>query len=178
MTLHYHVSKDDYLHYCMYNYDHNAAIAKHILFLRLLYGGVILLASLVILIFSLSSYPLLYVAILWIMSAFLIAGTRRSIRKTNEKMYRKQIETGNGSEFIGDYTLELLDDRLIVSHSSRKSEIGYDSVVGVEQDEYSIYVFCGSLSAVILPLTAFDNKQQKSTFMNFLKDKCRHPAAV
>ena len=108
------------------------------------------------------------------MSEILIANTRRSIRKTNEKQYRKQIEAGKGAEFIGDYTLELLEDTLALSQSSRKSEIGYDAVESIEQDEYCVYVYCGSLSAVLLPQTAFRDEQQKSELFSFLKSKCPH----
>ena len=157
MTLTYSVTKEDYYHYCIYSYDHNKYMDKQVLRVRLLYGGFIALATAVILLFQLTSKPLLYSAVLWIMSAILIANTKRSLRKTNRKLYKKQIANGHGSEFIGDYTLELLENQLILSLASRKSEIGYDAVERIGQDEHGLYVFCGTLSAVLIPLSAFRN---------------------
>ncbi len=172
MTFHYNITKDDYFHYCMYYYDHNDIVKKQILLVRLLYGGIILFASFAILIFSWTDYPLLFAAILWIMSAILIGNTKRSIRKTNEKQYRKQILSGQGAEFIGSYTLELNDNGIVVSQSSKKSEISYDAVKSIGQDEYCMYVYCGSLSAIIIPLKAFQNEGQKAAFFEFLQSKC------
>jgi hypothetical protein len=156
----------------MYNYDHNNIVKKQILLVRLLYGGIILLASLAIIIFSFTDYPLLYAAILWIISVILIGNTKRSIRKTNERQYRKQILAGQGSEFIGSYTLELNDNGIVVSQSSKKSEIGYDTVKRVVQDEHCMYVYCGSLSAILIPLKVFQNEGQKAELLEFLQNKC------
>lgn len=172
MTFHYNITKDDYFHYCMYYYDHNDFIKKQVLLVRLLYGGIILLASIAILIFSWTEYPLLSAAILWIMSAFLIGYTKRSLRKSNEKQYRKQILSGLGSEYIGSYTLELNDSGIVVSRSSKKSEIGYDNVKKIGQDEYCMYVYCGSVSAIILPFHTIQNEGQKAEFFELLKSKC------
>ncbi|MDR7813117.1 YcxB family protein [Lacrimispora sp.] len=172
MTLNYNITKDDYFDYCMYNYDHNHIVKKQILLVRLLYGSIILLASLAIIIFSFTDYPLLYAAILWIMSIILIGNAKRSIRKTNEKQYRKQILAGQGSEFIGSYTLELNDNGIVVSQPSKKSEIGYDTVKRVVRDEHCMYVYCGSLSAILIPLKVFENEGQKVELLEFLQNKC------
>jgi hypothetical protein len=145
MTLNYNITKDDYFDYCMYNYDHNHIVKKQILLVRLLYGSIILLASLAIIIFSFTDYPLLYAAILWIMSIILIGNAKRSIRKTNE---------------------------IVVSQPSKKSEIGYDTVKRVVRDEHCMYVYCGSLSAILIPLKVFENEGQKVELLEFLQNNC------
>lgn len=172
MTLDYNVTKDDYFYYCMYNYDNNHIVKRQILLVRLLYGGIILLATFAILIFSLTDYPLLYAAILWTISIIIIGNAKRSIRKTNERLYRKQILAGQGSEFIGSHTLILNDNEIVVSQSSKKSEIGYDTVKRIGQDNHCMYVFCGSLSAILIPLNAFQNESQKTELIEFLQNKC------
>ena len=107
MTLSYDITKEDYFHFCMYSYDHNEAAAKQVLRVRLLYGALILLLSLIVLLFQIISNPYIYIAILWVVAIILIAGTKRSMRKANEKQCRKQIDAGKGSEFLGPHTLEL-----------------------------------------------------------------------
>lgn len=177
MTLNYNVTKEDYFHFCMYSYDHNDAAAKQVLTVRLLYGGLILLLSLLILIFQMFSNPLLYITVLWVVAILLIANTKRSLRKANEKRCRQQIEAGKGTEFLGAHMLELQENKIVISNTSRKSEIGYDSIEKVGQDTFCMYVHCGSLSAVLLPLTAFQDELQRAALLEVLKNKCNRLSA-
>lgn len=172
MKLEYSVSKEDYFRYCMYSYDHSDIAKKQVMMVRLVFAGVILLITLVALFFQLTDNPLLYSIILWIVCAALVANTKRSMRNTNEKQYRKQINDGRGSEFIGDYTLELSEDRLTLLMQSRKSEIDYNAVERVEQDEFCMYIYCGSMSAVLIPLSAFRDSHQREELLDDLKRKC------
>lgn len=172
MTLHYTVTKEDYLHFCMYSYDHNEAVTRQVFRVRLLYAVLIALLSLAIYIFRIISNPLPYLAILWVVCIILIACTKKSLRKANEKQCRKQIDAGHGTEFLGAHTMELLDDHLIIANTMKKSEIGYDNIVKIGQDAFCMYVHCGSLSAILLPLTAFQDDKQHSDMLELLKKKC------
>lgn len=172
MTLRYTISKDDYFHFCMYGYDHSDAVKKQAAAVRLLYGCVLVLLTAAVFLRPITDHPLIAAAILWAVSAVLFATTKRGVRKSTARQYRRQIDAGKGAEFIGDYTLELLEDVLVLTQPSKVSKMGYDVIERVGQGEHGLYVYCGSMSAIPVPLTAFEDESRRAGFLALLEARC------
>ena len=101
----------------------------------------------------------------------MIAVSGRLLRKLAARGYRKQVEAGIYSEFLGEHTLELDKGVLTLTRRSVKLEIGMDARLRIEHDEHSIYVYFASLSCIQIPLAAFTQEGEKADFLRLLKNR-------
>jgi len=154
----------------MYRYDHNGAEKRRIMFIRILICALIIHGSDSI--YNSSPIHLLQsLLVWWVIGIALIAAAGRIHRKLAARGYRKQIEAGIYSEFLGEHTLELDKGVLTLTRGFAKLEIGTDARLRIEQDEYSIYVYYGSLSCIPIPLAAFAQEGGKADFLRLLKNR-------
>mgnify|MGYP003622657763 CR=1 FL=1 len=90
-----------------------------------------------------------------------------------EKRLKAYVAEGNGKEFIGEFTLELLDDRPRMEGQDGVAEKGYDKVRKLVTDKDRLYIYTGSMTAVIVPLHAFGSGEAYRKFRQLLEEKTR-----
>ena len=94
-------------------------------------------------------------------------------RKSLEKRFKAYFAEGNGKEFTGDFTLELLDDRLRTEGADAATESSYGRIGKVLENKGCLYIYTGSMTAVILPLNAFGSDEAYREFRSRLEEKVR-----
>lgn len=177
MTLHYTVNEEDYFQYNMYAYDHNPAVKKRIFTTRLLFGAALLLFTASIFL-SFSDGRWSWYLIPWVFCALLIVFIRRINRAVTVWSFRKRIRTGLGAEFLGESTLELTEDTINMHRKKGDSQMGYDALIRIAQGQYGLYVYCGSMTAILLPLSAFRDEEEKQEFLRLLQSRSGKPGGL
>ncbi len=181
MELKITISEQDYLQYNIYHAEHAPNYR----------GTIIALSLLVPFLCLLGTYFMLPVAspVMWGLAAVTASviwalTTPRRYRKMIRKQVRKRML--NNNEFVGQFQLTATDDCLLYEGNGEKSEISYTRVVKVVQDKQEtkqeskqyIYIFLGSVSALIIPLTSFLDDAQRLAFLNLLRKKCGEAAFI
>ena len=87
------------------------------------------------------------------------------------KVLKRWFAEGKYNEYVGDFTLELTEDRLRESAPGRVTEVGYDKIQTIVEDKRWIYIFIGSITAVIVPYAAFATREEKERFVAMLEEK-------
>ena len=94
-------------------------------------------------------------------------------RKANKKRLKRYIDEGNGQEYIGDQSLELLDDRMRTEDKTGLREMPYAIVDRLVENQDCLYIFIGAMTAVIVPQSAFDGDNFYPDFRAYLEGKIR-----
>jgi len=118
-----------------------------------------------LLICSIALPVIIVIAVLWIIifPKFYARLIRNSVKK--------YIREGKSNDFIGRQKLTLKDDCIEEISNTTTSRTKYSAVERIEYDKNCIYIYIGALKAILIPLSAFLDLEQKNKFMDFLKQK-------
>jgi hypothetical protein len=168
MKIDYTLTEDDYLRYNIHHFMHSPALRNNRLLLR--FATPLLTVAILILLTGPVPWTLTVCAVVYI--AWVIVWPflhRQSVKRTVAKMMRD----GRGNEFVGEFSLELADDRMRGSGNGRVTETDYDRIERIVADGDVHYVYVGSISAYILPDSAFRDEGEKLRFFDLLEEKMR-----
>lgn len=77
----------------------------------------------------------------------------------------------NINEFIGNQKITLKDDCIELISEYSTEIYYYNKILSIENDDERYYIYVGSLKAIIIPFSAFDNSSVNDVFIDFLKSK-------
>ena len=92
------------------------------------------------------------------------------------RIVRRMMKDGRGNEFVGDFSLELAEGILRETGNSRTTEVTYDRIERIAHDGDLHYIYIGSISACIVPESAFKDEREKETFFGIVEGKMRREA--
>lgn len=180
MKLRYTVTKKAYFDFNIYHIQNLAVTRRQVRKTRIMPPVIWSLTGLVFCGYFLQaqqSVPLALPVALFVVSVLWIILYPICFRKALEKKLTGWVDKGIGKEFIGDFTLELLEDRIRTEGESGVAETMYDNIERLVVNKGCLYIYIGSLSAHILPLEAFDNEEAYREFRSFLEKKIPAPKA-
>jgi hypothetical protein len=167
MKLSYTVSEDDYIQYSIFHYENSkAGKSQRKIFLVLLVVGLLGLDYLMN-----GRISLTLMATLTIFCGIWFAFGKKLYRKFLAFLVKQQLSEGKRNEFTGFRTLELLRDTIRMVGEQRTVEVPYESVERLANDNERLYVYIGSMSAFIIPLSVFANEEENQEFLRILKEK-------
>ena len=167
MKLNFAVSEEDYIQFNVCHYENSGSVKRQRTLMAMLgvlalpvweylnTGGVSMITSVVSMTF-------------WAM--WLIFG-RKLYRKAMAFLAGMQVKKGAGREFIGERTLELLEDKIRMVWPQKTVDTSYETIEKITSDGKRLYVYTGSMSALIIPLSAFADEGEKQEFFRLLKEK-------
>ena len=103
------------------------------------------------------------VSIYWIVTT--PARFRRNIRN---QAYRFR---GECREFISEFTIELLHDKLVYAGRSLSAEYLYSDVQKVVWNQGCYYIFIEPEAVLIIPEMSFANQVEEQQFLDFIRDR-------
>ena len=176
MKLHFTVTEQAYLDFNIDHIEHSDSLRKAAGRARLIVPLVLLFigASFTVFIvckFGIHAFPLAYLAGCLAVSALWYVLYPAYYRRILEKRLKSYLAEGNGKEFLGDFTLELLDDRLRMAGAGGVTEALYANVGKLIENKGCLYIYIGSMTAVILPLDAFGSAETYREFRHLLEEK-------
>lgn len=178
MKLHYTVTDQAYLDFNIHHVGQSDSIRKQARRVRLSLPVIVSLMGLgfcgfMTWRFGVRAPSFAYLAGCLAVSALWYALYPWRYRKALEKRLKAYFAEGHGKEFIGDFTLELLDDRLRTEGVNGAGETLYGKVGKLFENKGCLYIYTGSMTAIILPLNTFDSEETYREFRSHLEEKVR-----
>ena len=110
--------------------------------------------------------PCIILAVVW----FFLAPYM--FRRSFAKNVKKLMHEGRVSEFVGDFTLTLQGNTMRYTGKGQTLESAYYRVEKTAHDNERLYIYLGSLTAIIIPKTAFKDAVEEQDFIELLRHKC------
>ena len=179
MKLHYTVTEQAYLDFSIYHAEQSESLSKLARRYRLLFPALISLIGVgfcgfMTWRFGVRVFPFAYLAGCLALSALWYAFYPRLHRSSMKKRIKAYVAEGNGKEFIGSFTLELLDDRRFMKDADGvTTAVPYDRIGKMVENKGCLYIYIGSMTAIIIPLDTFGSEEAYREFRDSLAEKVR-----
>ena len=179
MQIRYTVTEQAYLDFNIHHIEHSASISKLARRARLALPVVLSLIGLgfwgfTTWRFGIRAFSFANLAGCLAISALWYTLYPWRYRKSLEKRLKSYFAEGNGKEFIGDFTLELRDVPLRTEGGDGvTTAVPYDRIGKLVENKGCLYIYTGSMTAVILPLDAFGSDEAYREFRGRLEEKLR-----
>ena len=177
MTVHYEVTEQDYVNFCLYHINASKSGKRLSMVMYRIIPFVFFLIPLVRLLSNLSNLsevlvPLLgsfFIAVIGAL-AFLVSVklTRTPLIRLSAKM---QLKDGKSNDFIGPQTITLHEDCIEDTNAQMATRINYSSIEKLCIGYDCLFIYIGALKGIIMPLRSFADMAQKNEFIHRLKQK-------
>ena len=108
---------------------------------------------------------MLFIGCLW----FIFFGKLLKFSATTE--IRLRLKEGKNNSFTGSQTVKLADDYIETVTPTRLTQIQCSAVERIACGKNLSYIYIGALEAIIIPLSAFEDEEQKKQFFSLLSEK-------
>lgn len=174
MTLKFNLSKEDYINYNLYYIKTSKQNRRVFITNKYLFPIIWLIIAFVFSIFIPDS--MLVNLITWLIGTVLwLTFWPKSYYRRSRNYITKQINDGNTESLLGNKTITLNEETIDYSSEnevlSSNASYKYSSVEKIGIDYNCIFIFVSSVSAIIIPLSAFENNEQKDNFLNIVSGK-------
>ncbi len=78
-----------------------------------------------------------------------------------------------GGPYIGDISLEVVSDGLVVTGRCTQGKFDWDAIRAVEENEGYVYIMIDNGSGLQIPISAFSSPQDKRDFLETFSSKVR-----
>lgn len=166
MEIEYNINRQDYLDFNLFHTKYSETIRKAIFKNRY----IISLSYFIFPLFALiTDIPAWYWLILSILTyvIWILVYPKYYEYKLNKIVSKILSEDKNN--ILGDKSISLEEEGIIASDISSESKTNWSGIVSIEETENHIFIFKSSVSAYIIPIRAFINKDEKENFMSILK---------
>lgn len=103
-----------------------------------------------------------------LIEAFILVLVFRFVRKI---YYSKRLSESNKDTFDIETTLSLEENEIILKTNRSQSKIKYSLINKVSETNKYVFIFIDSADGIPIPLTAFLNEKEKTSFLNYLNNK-------
>ncbi|SHN52048.1 YcxB family protein [Desulfovibrio litoralis] len=168
MTIHYKVSEQDYINFNIDHYNNMKSQKNK----RFVYGVILLMFFFLFLPFlndnSLSLVEIIS-SVFFLIAWFIFFP--KIINVFIRKSVREYIKNGKANDFIGNQTILLADDYIETLNATTQSRIQYAAVERICTGNQLFYIYVGSVKALIIPFSAFENEEIKNSFFEIIHQK-------
>ena len=167
MTLKYTLTSEDYIAFNLYHSQHSQSLRKMIAVQRILPALVFIVFGLFLaswfqmpFLFALSIYSIL--ALIWIL--YYPHYFKRTLRKRVSKMLNEK----DNRTLLGDYVMILGPEGFESKSNSQETKIEWSGIQSLEVTKDYIFLYNSSISAFILPSSAFHSEEERETFIKLV----------
>lgn len=163
MELHYQITEQDFIAFNQYYFDHNKAVQRSIMITRVVTAAIVIIggAILMALLGSLSLIPVIGYLLL---AAVFFFGTPWYMRRKIGKKASRLLRDPENRYLCGSKTFLLHENEFELKGENEDTSYPYETVQRIEQDDNHYYIFIGARSGLIVPFSAFANKDEQSDF--------------
>ena len=170
MTISYTITQDDYVRFNLFHMKNSPSQKRMVLFLQMLFP---IMLFLLFAITKPSGTPVFFWAIVAALSAIWVFVVPRSVKRSTRRQVLRLLREGRGNGITGDYTLALQDAHIIETGEFRRTEIPYSGIERVVHDDACLYIYIGSIVAIIVPFSAFKDESEKQLFLERIQEKTK-----
>jgi len=122
-------------------------------------------------VFAMTIKSLMWIAIgvFGIASIFWLVNFKSAQRDSIRKQIKKFAKDGRMASHFGAHTITLADEEMVCAAPHRSSQVAYDSIIGIVQDEDLTYIRLSAVSVIVVPDAAFSEQVPKDVFLAELR---------
>lgn len=167
MRIKYNLTEDDYINFNMYHLKNSDTLKKSIMINRYVTPLIFLIIPFVLR--KISNIPFWYWAIVFTIT-YIIWGVsyEKNLYKINKKRIKKMLKESSNEGLVGEKILEIDGEYIRSKSYARESNIHIKSIKNIKEDDNYIFIYVNSIEAVIVPLRAFNSKEEKENFKSLL----------
>ena len=87
----------------------------------------------------------------------------------------KLMNEGNTEDLLGEQSIILKEEYLENTSTSGCEQLKYSMIEKIEMDVECMYIYKNSISAFVIPFSAFSSQEEKDKFIKMLKEKSNMP---
>lgn len=165
MELHYTLTQEDYLAFALFHHQNDANSKQ-----KISRVGIWVMAFVLVI--------MLYVFKVPTQSGLLVAAAVMVVWFFLAPLFYKwfipfrlqgKIKTGQYTPALGNQTLVLLPKALSLTGLNQTKEYAFEQIRAIKEDGLRLYLYTGDESALMIPLAAFKNEEEKKLFIQALK---------
>lgn len=172
MKLEFTLTKQDYIDFNLYHLEHSPSIRSAHNKSR--FGGAIAYLALPFVLVNVTTIPFF-----WWMITFSITAIAWVLLfpRTMRKFYIKQINKAF-LEKNNSFFLELREEGVMTKGDSDEMITSYRSISQIAQNDGTLYLYNSSVSAIIVPKTAFHSEDERRIFLDTLRPRIQEQPAI
>jgi len=168
MKLNYILSEQDYIDFNIYHMKTSKTMIRSVMIQRLM--GPVVFTIFAYLAYRISNISLLYWSVIFLIASILwFLYYPKSLEKKLKKHIYKLLSEDENRGLLGNQKLEMYDEELTVTNETGSSKVNYSVFNRIDYTEKHIFAFNSSVSAYIIPLTAFENETKMKKFYDEFK---------
>jgi len=168
MILRYSISQDDEIKFPIYHLEHSAGFKKSLVINRIL--GTILVLLTLNLFLSLGSVATLLVAMTW--GAVCIFWPKYN-RRYISALVKEAGDEYKLEESYCEHELSLREKTVREAFGYNVVETKYDNLMKIASAPEHFFLYTGTMSGFIVPLSAFASEAAKGEFLALLRQRCK-----
>lgn len=166
----YDLTKEDYIAFNMHHIDHSPTIKRSLFIQRYIVALVFLAFPFIF--SNMIGVPLLLPLIVYgVIFIVWILYYPKYFTATTKKRILKMIDEGSNDNLFGPRTMTLSESGVEEVSDHGESRSSWRSIEKIDETADHIYIYISSINAYLVPIRAFEDKSQKDTFVERLKDK-------
>lgn len=166
MTIHYTITEQDYIAYNLFHYGQSRSVKRTLLLLRVLFPLMVILMA-----FLYSRINMFYLVIAVVFSIVWFFLYPYFFRRSLTRGVKRVMKEGKVNEFIGEKSLTLGDTHVLFQEGRGNTEFMYEAMERIASDQERLYLYFGTITACIVPFSAFQTAEDKEQFMRLLEEK-------
>lgn len=166
MTIRFAVTPEDYMRFNLYHHQHSRQLKNTTRALRFLFWFAAVIIALVAL--TRKDWGGFVLVLLFIIGG---AFSGKLSQYSLKKGIQRQLGAGMGAEYCGERSISLTDVGVRLIDSRQMAEMLYPALVRISWDEDRLYIYTGSVSAILIMPWAFTSEWQRQEFLRLLLER-------
>lgn len=168
MEINYNITEEDYVNFNIYH-NQNSKFMKRTILTMIIMIPVIFILLDYIRLKRITPVSVVISLILAVLAYLLKNKVLTFIVKTSVKQMMRE---GKINEFIGNHNVTLSDNTIRLKDKYQTQEFSYDAVQSIRYDfKGYLVVYVGTLSAILIPESAFKNKDEERNFTDYISER-------
>lgn len=167
MKIEYNLTENDYINFNIFHMKNSKTLKRTIMINRFLVPLIFLAMPFIL--NYMSDIPFLYWAISFILVYILwVSLYEKYVYRINRKRIKRILEEKSNEGLIGERVLEIDGENIKITNDSGESKFYIKSIKNIIEDKEYIFAYINSVSAIIIPLQAFKDNEDKERFKKLL----------
>lgn len=167
MKIKYNLTEDDYVNFNIYHLKNSSSLKRSIMINRFLTPLIFLVMPFVL--GNISNISFGYWAVIFVLTYILwVVLYEKNLYKINKKRIIKMLKENSNEGLLGEKTLEVDEKQIKSIDKSGESTIYIKTIKNIVEDKEYIFVYTNSVEAIVIPLRAFSNNEDKEKFKALL----------
>lgn len=170
MHIKFSLTLKNYVDFNLYHMKHSKSMRRNFIILRYIIPLIFLICGFILYYLSNGDNVKVYFYITLGVVVYITIFSKIYVDQIKKGII-KLINEGKTDDLLGEQTISLKDDYLENNTVGGCEQLRYNMIERIEANEEYVYIYINSISAFIIPNSAFSNQEEKDKFMKILKEK-------